>query len=408
MKIKFINEGLPPDFDFNKQNNSISGVESDVINHNKPKNILQKVVKFNQKDIGKETNKTIYNGIEAWDKENLTQEFRSVLFSRISEKGWDKNDPFIQWLIATEDNNIKALDSQSAKVLIGHLDEEAFQPTDKYVTQDNNLFSGNSQDIIYKLNALSMLLDQSTARKYKDSNGKIPTVDLMLEEDKETFKDTAKIKSALSSFQAGKGEKSLISFKNWVQEIAKWNPKDIYKNIIGFLDDPKNKEITDKKEKDNFKIYLKEIFSEGNERKREEFFLGCKISKKTTPDDINDVLKAIDIYSKNNKDLISNSSTGDTFLKPGSMITIEQALKAKGKTGKTGYHFLGSYITKMKDTENKSKYIKILQKIYSNNKFYNDFLKYKIKISKDGSIPWTKTLKSYMDGIYQDSLEQNT
>lgn len=135
----------------------------------------------------------VVDQISDWDPSNLTDGFQSSLQRKIVADGWDPTDYFMIWLHNTDDNNISALDEKSAEALIKILDKDirgVIETQDKngriirrkyenlndskYLLEDNGLFSGTSNDIIYKLNALSMIFNKSIADQFikLDSQGK--------------------------------------------------------------------------------------------------------------------------------------------------------------------------------------------------------------------------------------------
>lgn len=141
-------------------------------------------LKGNSREGGQKEADLIVQQVEEWDPKELTKNFRSVLERRISSKGWDSADYFLIWLRNTDDNNIKALDADSAEALMEILDKniksssKIYKDGDligsqtirlnssPYMIEDNGLFSGSSEDIRYKLNALAMILDHKISSQY--------------------------------------------------------------------------------------------------------------------------------------------------------------------------------------------------------------------------------------------------
>lgn len=144
----------------------------------------------NDLDNASESNKgqLVVDQIEDWDPNNLTDGFQSSLQRKIVADGWDPTDYFMIWLHNTDDNNISALDEKSSEALIKILDKDIrdtveTRDTDdklrrkteqlnnsKYLLEDNGLFEGSSNDIIYKLNALSMIFDSSIRDQFTKLN----------------------------------------------------------------------------------------------------------------------------------------------------------------------------------------------------------------------------------------------
>ena len=185
MKIKKLNslykliEGLDKNFDFAQADINIQSDGSREQDRNAIKNI-QSI-------------------IEEWDPKGLTNGFRSLLIERFAENGINSGDNVIQWLTLTKDDNIKSLDVNSAKTLFKLLDDRDLEFNDPYILEENNLFTGSSKDISYKLNALSMILDPMVADKYKNKEGISPTIDLMQSENGNFF-DANQIRKNLDGF----------------------------------------------------------------------------------------------------------------------------------------------------------------------------------------------------------------
>jgi hypothetical protein len=156
----------------------------------------------NALDNSPESNKgqLVVDQIEDWDPSNLTDGFQSSLQRKIVADGWDPTDYFMIWLHNTDDNNISALDEKSSEALIKVLDKDIRDTVEtrdadgklrrkteqlnnsKYLLEDNGLFEGSSNDIIYKLNALSMIFDSSIRDQFTKLND---SGELMIQE-KET------------------------------------------------------------------------------------------------------------------------------------------------------------------------------------------------------------------------------
>lgn len=144
----------------------------------------------NALDNASESNKgqLVVDQIEDWDPNNLTDGFQSSLQRKIVADGWDPTDYFMIWLHNTDDNNISALDEKSSEVLIKVLDKDIRDTVEtrdadgklrrkteqlnnsKYLLEDNGLFEGSPNDIIYKLNALSIIFDSSIRDQFTKLN----------------------------------------------------------------------------------------------------------------------------------------------------------------------------------------------------------------------------------------------
>ena len=207
MKIKKLNslykliEGLDKNFDFAQADINIQSDGSREQDRNAIKNI-QSI-------------------IEEWDPKGLTNGFRSLLIERFAENGINSGDNVIQWLTLTKDDNIKSLDVNSAKTLFKLLDDRDLEFNDPYILEENNLFTGSSKDISYKLNALSMILDPMVADKYKNKEGISPTIDLMQSKDGNFF-DANQIRKNLDGFvNEKKGNGDEVPFLTWIRIVGK-------------------------------------------------------------------------------------------------------------------------------------------------------------------------------------------
>lgn len=172
----------------------------------------------------KEKRDLVRSQIEDWDKNKLTKNFQGFLEAYIIDNGWNKRDPFLQWLQETDNNNIKALDYSSAETLAGLLEDKKLKFNNKYIIEaDNNLFVGSSNDISYKLNVLSILLNPKEADKYKNDKGKTPNISLIYIKDK--FLDTNEMKTLLDGFIDNSDEDNnndnTIDFITWAHTKGK-------------------------------------------------------------------------------------------------------------------------------------------------------------------------------------------
>ena len=223
MKIKKLNslylliEGLDANFDFAQAD--IDAQNAGEIEGKSKK--FQKQIAKGKKTSEGETLKEIQSIIEKWDPQGLTKNFRSILISRFAAKGLNSGDIVIKWLAQTEDANIKALDVASAKTLFDLLDDKDLNYNDPYILEGNNLFSGSSKDISYKLNVLNIVSNPRSADKYKNDDGKTPTMDLIYQEGK--FLDVNQIKKNLDGFVTSEASEyeDGIPFLTWARIMGK-------------------------------------------------------------------------------------------------------------------------------------------------------------------------------------------
>lgn len=204
MKIKKINslhEGLDSNFDFAQAN-------IDIQNDGGAKGIKQSMI-------------NIQKFIDNWDPQGLTKNFASILASRFSSQGINSGDVVIKWLTQTDDDNIKNLDVKSAETLFKLLDNKDLIYNDSYIIENNNLFTGTSKDISYKLNALAIILDPDKVDKYKNSKGETPTINLLQSENGD-FLDANQIRKNLDGFvdEGRQGDGNEIPFLTWARIIG--------------------------------------------------------------------------------------------------------------------------------------------------------------------------------------------
>lgn len=393
MKIEFIKEGLDSGFDFVAQAQAIRDAETSAQQHNQSRTKFQKAFDTNSKSPEGEQLKSIADGIEKWDDKGLTKNFRSVLTSRIAQKGWDRNDVFIQWLINTNDNNIKALDAQSATTLIKHLDERHFRPKDNYITDFNELFSESSKDTIYKLNALYMLSNDNIAKKYKNDSGEVPKISLIFKDGK--FLPARQMQRNLEDFHSNDNEEDLIPFQKWISDVAKWEPKSIYSNIKKIIDTL----YTDAKVNQQWTQQFKFIFSNDGEKERSNLFNYCKINKNIKPTQAKEIWDAIIEYLNDHKDLVKKSTTEKASLSPSTVYTVANAIEALGLTIESSYRKLGSSLNRIADPDKRSSFIKVFKKMWASKRFRRDFFNSKIKTTSKGNLPWATHIQNYILSI---------
>lgn len=173
-----------------------------------------------QKSNANEQSSIFKSFIQQFDPEGLTSGFRNVMIQFLGE-GIDYNNPFLIFLKTTENENIKALDEDSAQTLKNLLENGKLNPKSNYLKETNNLFSGESKDISYKLNAISMLLDPTTADNYKNSKGETPNIDLVYKKG-EFVSPTLQFKKILSEFTSEVDSASeKITFQIWARTKGK-------------------------------------------------------------------------------------------------------------------------------------------------------------------------------------------
>lgn len=182
------------------------------------------------------------------DPDNLTLGFRNIMISLLGD-GVSSNHPFLVFLKNSKDENIKALDESSAQTLKDLLEDKKLDPNSKYLTEINELFSGESSDISYKLNAVSMLLDPTVADNYKNSKGETPSIDLVYKDGK-FLSPTLKFKRALDDFTSTADSTKKITLQIWARTKGK-APKgkeleELKKQLQKYLDgitDPVKEDI---------------------------------------------------------------------------------------------------------------------------------------------------------------------
>ena len=160
--------------------------------------VLKYSEEYNNADTSDEQSSIFKSFIQQFDPDNLTAGFMSVMIQFLREVS-SYNNPFLIFLKTTKNENIKALDESSAQTLKNLLEDGKLDPKSNYLKEVNNLFSGESKDISYKLNAISMLLDPTVADNYKNSKGQTPNIDLVYKKGK-FVAPTLQFKKILSGF----------------------------------------------------------------------------------------------------------------------------------------------------------------------------------------------------------------
>lgn len=242
----------------------------------------------NDLDNASESNKgqLVVDQIEDWDPNNLTDGFQSSLQRKIVADGWDPTDYFMIWLHNTDDNNISALDEKSSEALIKILDKDIrdtveTRDTDdklrrkteqlnnsKYLLEDNGLFEGSSNDIIYKLNALSMIFDSSIRDQFTKLNdsGELMiqekgTGDLLHPEERQQLDDKGK--------PAVDKDKNPLMITVYVKSDGSEVPKDKVEAVHPSMDDMMSGDrfLATSEIKKNLDNYVKEKFKTPGEDK---------------------------------------------------------------------------------------------------------------------------------------------
>lgn len=242
----------------------------------------------NALDNSPESNKgqLVVDQIEDWDPSNLTDGFQSSLQRKIVADGWDPTDYFMIWLHNTDDNNISALDEKSSEALIKVLDKDIRDTVEtrdadgklrrkteqlnnsKYLLEDNGLFEGSSNDIIYKLNALSMIFDSSIRDQFTKLND---SGELMIQE-----KETGDLLHPEERQQLDdKGKPIVDKYKNpvmitvYVKSDGSEVPKDKVEAAHPSMDDMMSRDrfLATSEIKKNLNNYVKEKFKAPGEDK---------------------------------------------------------------------------------------------------------------------------------------------
>ena len=242
----------------------------------------------NALDNASESNKgqLVVDQIEDWDPSNLTDGFQSSLQRKIVADGWDPTDYFMIWLHNTDDNNISALDEKSSEALVKILDKDIRDIVEtrdadgklrrkaeqlnnsKYLLEDNGLFEGSSNDIIYKLNALSMIFDSSIRDQFTKLNdsGELMiqekgTGDLLHPEERQQLDDKGK--------PVVDKDKNPVMITVYVKSDGSEVPKDKVEAAHPSMDDMMSggKFLTTSEIKKNLDKYVKERFKSPGEDK---------------------------------------------------------------------------------------------------------------------------------------------
>ncbi len=228
----------------------------------------------------------VVDQIKDWDPKNLTDGFQSSLQRKIVADGWDPTDYFMIWLHNTDDNNISALDEKSSEALIKILDKDIRDTVEtreadgklrrktyqlnnsKYLLEDNGLFEGSSNDIVYKLNALSMIFDSSIRDQFTKLNdsGELMiqekgTGDLLHPEERQQLDDKGK--------PVVDKDKNPVMITVYVKSDGSEVPKDKVEATHPSMDDMMSgdKFLATSEIKKNLNNYVKEKFKAPGEDK---------------------------------------------------------------------------------------------------------------------------------------------
>lgn len=250
-------------------------------------------------------------------------------------------------------------------------------------------------DLKYMINLLSILADPRQRKKYKNSSGEEPNIDLLLKGGS-FLPNTNSVKKQMDAFLS---DAELLSLDEWFKN-EKIDPQKHKETLINYVKSANISELKDEELKTNLLAYLDKLYSKGEEKARQIFLRELEIPesiKASSNNAANEVSKAIIEYMKSNDNVVEKSASSKSI----EQIMLEKGLKTFPKIIKEINRLIAADKTLFKDDQ-KSATFKLKLLLDSSKKALSDKL-LDIQVP-DGDI--TKISKLVMSFL-QEAIKQN-
>ena len=261
-----------------------------------------------------------------------------------------------------------------------------------FIKNDTGIFDEKGNAFTYRFDILKIFLDQRQIKRYKSTNGDIPTIDWIYNNSeligKPGYPESVKtkvtnkflpysdMKLVAQSLTTNKSSKDTESLKKVMSDIQVVKPEDINKELNKYFDDVSiQKELKNKTKIFDYKDTIAKILTSKDNAKITTFLNSVEVE---APFDPTRIIQAVEDYIINPP----SSDDGDTLL------TFKDIIKNRGWTLETLSSQLLNIIknnTSLKDTA-KSTLRTFLKSILQTDETRKDFIKWQVKADTDAEI----------------------